>query len=319
MQDIRQSQEYATYMQKIGWLVEYVSTGGKTTHVFIKKLPLVGSVIKIQRPNPPIPFDEIELLARKYRALFVKIEPNRAADHPSFQRSFEVAGSRPPFAPKELRGGRQQAADSYITDSWPLLPTKTIVIDLDKSEGKLLNSFDKTTRYQLRQAQKNNLQVQIAQNTASSLSDIKQFSQLWHKNAQDKGFWIPFEKQLILLWQSFGHKAFLVTASDNNRQQLAGALILVHDQTAYYLHAFSTPTGRKQSAPTMVVWEAMKLAKAKNCRLFDFEGVYDPRYHKYTRKWLGFTSFKQGFGGQERVFPAPIIHRRPLWVKIAKL
>lgn len=293
--DIRQSPEYAAYMQKIGWLVEKVTTGSQTTNVFIKKLPLAGSVIKIQRPDPPIPFDEIELLAQQYRALFVKIEPNQTAD------------------------SRQLTADSYAMDTWPLLPTKTIVIDLEKTEDELLNSFDKTTRYQLRQAQKNNLHLSIIQNNSESISDIRKFSQLWHKNAKERGFWTPFEKQLILLWQSFGPKAFLVTASNNDQQQLAGALILVHDQTAYYLHAFSTPTGRKQSAPTMVVWEVMKLAKDKNCRFFDFEGIYDPRYHKYTRKWLGFTRFKQGFGGQERIFPAPIIHRRSLLIKLFRL
>lgn len=309
--DIRQSPEYATYMQKIGWLVEYVGTGEKTTNVFIKKIPLAGSVIKIQRPNPPIPFDEIEILAQKYRALFVKIEPNLPISN-KYQSQINTNENN-------QISNSSLLIHNYKLDSWPLLPTKTIVIDLDKTADELLNSFDKTTRYQLRQAQKNNLQVQIIQNTANSLIGIKQFSQLWHKNAKDRGFWIPFEKQLILLWQSFGSKAFLITASNNSQQQMAGALILMHDQTVYYLHAFSTPAGRKQSAPTMVVWEVMKFAKGKYCRFFDFEGIYDPRYHKYTRKWLGFTRFKQGFGGQEKVFPAPIIHRRSLLIKLFRL
>ena len=47
MIDIRQTAEYARYLQKQGWLVERINN----TNYFLKKLPLVGFVLKIQRPE----------------------------------------------------------------------------------------------------------------------------------------------------------------------------------------------------------------------------------------------------------------------------
>ena len=47
MVDIRQTIQYANYLSKIGWEVERASE----INYFIKKLPLVGSIIKVQRPE----------------------------------------------------------------------------------------------------------------------------------------------------------------------------------------------------------------------------------------------------------------------------
>jgi len=47
MVDIRQTVQYANYLEKIGWVVE---KSGEINY-FIKKLPLVGSIIKVQRPE----------------------------------------------------------------------------------------------------------------------------------------------------------------------------------------------------------------------------------------------------------------------------
>ena len=46
MVDIRQSVNYANYLKSQGWIVERI----KNTNYFIKKIPILGSVLKIQRP-----------------------------------------------------------------------------------------------------------------------------------------------------------------------------------------------------------------------------------------------------------------------------
>ena len=47
MNDIRQTAKYAKYLKKIGWQVERINE----INYFIKKFPLIGSVIKVQRPE----------------------------------------------------------------------------------------------------------------------------------------------------------------------------------------------------------------------------------------------------------------------------
>jgi lipid II:glycine glycyltransferase (peptidoglycan interpeptide bridge formation enzyme) len=59
-------------------------------------------------------------------------------------------------------------------------------------------------------------------------------------------------------------------------------------------------------APTLLTWEAIKLAKKLNCARFDFEGITDERW-PLTRKWAGFTRFKKSFGGQAVTYPGNFI------------
>ncbi|MBU1323407.1 peptidoglycan bridge formation glycyltransferase FemA/FemB family protein, partial [Patescibacteria group bacterium] len=53
-----------------------------------------------------------------------------------------------------------------------------------------------------------------------------------------------------------------------------------------------TQEGKIKFVPTLLVWEAIKLAKKLGCKRFDFEGIDDKR-------WPGFTRFKKSFGGIE--------------------
>ncbi|KKU22794.1 MAG: hypothetical protein UX34_C0021G0006 [Candidatus Woesebacteria bacterium GW2011_GWF1_46_13] len=70
MVDIRQTVQYANYLEKIGWVVE---KSGEINY-FIKKLPLVGSIIKVQRPEE-IRINKIRQLSKKYHAFQIIIEP----------------------------------------------------------------------------------------------------------------------------------------------------------------------------------------------------------------------------------------------------
>jgi len=47
MTDIRQTLEYANYLKSNGWIVERING----INYFIKKLPLLGSILKLQRPK----------------------------------------------------------------------------------------------------------------------------------------------------------------------------------------------------------------------------------------------------------------------------
>jgi len=48
-------------------------------------------------------------------------------------------------------------------------------------------------------------------------------------------------------------------------------------------------------APQLLQWEIIKQVKADGARLYDFYGIDE-------EKWPGVTRFKQGFGGEERMY-----------------
>ena len=51
-------------------------------------------------------------------------------------------------------------------------------------------------------------------------------------------------------------------------------------------------------APTLLVWEALKLSKKHGAKQFDLVGVWDDRTPHKFHEWKGFTKFKEGFGGK---------------------
>lgn len=254
MTDLRQSPQYGKYLQAIGWEAARLNR----CQVFIKKIPFSPfSIIKIQRPEPPLPWLKINQLVRARRSFLVKLEPLAASEVPP----------------------------RYRQDSWPLLPTKTVQIDLTKTEKQLWQAINKKTRNCIKKAQFNN-------------STRNYFYQNFKKFGKGD---VPQEKAFQALMAAFGQNAWLLTVHPPAGGS-AGALILIHDQTAYYYYAFTSPAGRRIFGQHLLVWEAIKRAKKAGCRIFDFEGIADRRY-RFTRQWQGFSHFKKSFGGQEITYP----------------
>ncbi len=269
--DLRQSPNFAGYMEKIGWRKEKI----ENLYIFIKKIPVLGNFIKILRPNSQIPLELIDKIADRYRAFAVQINYS---------------------------------------------PTKTLKLDLRPPLEKITEQMTKETRYEIRKAEKNHLEIVIKNQgkpanrgepiQLGDLSDsfVDKFVSLWQKNALRRGFFIPFKREIKSIYEAFGEDAYLILVMQKDIKQgfapekiLAGALIIIHDKTASYFHAASSPLGRQLSAPSLVVWKAINLAKEKGCRVFDFEGIYDER--SPIKSWKGFTHFKKGFGGEEVEYP----------------
>jgi hypothetical protein len=176
----------------------------------------------------------------------------------------------------------------YRVSNWPLLGTKTLRVDLRPSQEKIFNSFKKDCRYILKKS--------LISNYLISNNNFDYFYKIWQKSAKRKGLWIPKNKEYKSLVSVFGGKTFCITIND-----MAGALVLTHKKTAFYYYAGSTKEGTALNLPYQIVWEAMKEAKKRGCRVWDFEGVYDSRWP--NKGWLGFSHFKKSFGGKEIEFP----------------
>lgn len=170
----------------------------------------------------------------------------------------------------------------FHQDGWPLLASKTQKVDLKNIKPK------KDCRYCLRKVLREKRKV--------LKNDFGGFYKLWRKAAGIKRLWIPPEKDYWALINAFGKNVFCITI-DN----LAGAVVLVYQKTAYYYYAAALPEAKKLLLPYSVVWELMQEAKKRRCKIWDWEGVYDERWP--NKGWQGFTHFKKSFGGYEVEFP----------------
>lgn len=260
MVDIRQTIQYANYLSKIGWTVERTAE----INYFIKKVPVFGSVIKIQRPEE-IRIAKIEEFMKSYRAFQAIIEPKTELD------------------------AKYLASIGFRLSKSPYLPTKTLHTDLTKTKEELFNQLKKDVKYALK---KNDEQGVMNYGT----ENIEKFRNAWKKAIGLKRYVPPFP-HLKALQKSFRKNSLFITGENDN----SGGIFLIGDKIGYYWQAFSNKEGRRALAQYKIVWEGILWAKSRGAKIFDFEGIYDERFP--NKSWMGFTHFKKSFGGYEVKYP----------------
>lgn len=288
MVDLRQSGEYAKWMETMGWRA--VPLGNKkdqTVFAYLKKIPLLGSVMKILRPTGSLPLEKIKEVARIERSIFVKIEPDIVEENKKLLNDLSKHG--------------------YSEDRWSLICTKTLRVDLKPSEKTIFEQFKKDCRYEIRKAEKMNLRIEFG--------NFDCFYNLIKRTNKIKGLWTFPLDQFKDLVACFKKDVFVLNCFDNRGELVAGCLVLISDRAAYYFLAGSLPRGKELYAQYLVVWEGMKKAKKAGCHTWDFEGLEDERIPS-TKKWIGFSHFKRSFGGSEVEFPGSFTWYRNRFFRI---
>ena len=168
-------------------------------------------------------------------------------------------------------------------------------LDISLPEEDLLKGMRKTTRYIIRQVEKNQ---EIAIEKSGDAKDLAIYQQLNREVAVRQKF-VPFSDDYI-------KDEFEIFAKDNQallffgkykNEIVAGALIIFWQGTGYYHQAASLSKYGKLSIPYLLQWEAIREAKKRDCKSYDFWGYVDPKANP-GHPWAGPTLFKMGYGGE---------------------
>lgn len=229
-------------------------------------MPIIGSFIKIQRPEKLLSEENIRRLRQKYKPYQIVVEPLTKSQADYYKKlGFKIMKS------------------SFV-------PSKTIRISLLQSKQSLLSAMHYKTRYNIKHS------LKIKNLVIKESRDIKAFSNLWHETRKQRLFFLRSDKQIVNLYNAFDKNADLLFAY--HKKQLVAAVCLISTKdTVYYMYAGSTDLGKKLFAPTLLVWQSLMLGKKKGKKYFDFEGIYDERFP--LDSWKGFSRFKKSFGGEE--------------------
>ena len=188
-------------------------------------------------------------------------------------------------------GFKQAPLQMHPEASWKL--------NIEPSEQELFAKMRKTTRYLIRQAQKNE-KVTVLKST--DFKDIKLFSQ-FHNLVSERQNFIPFSLEYL-------EKEFSSFSKDNevclffgyhDGKVAAGSFVIFWSGIGFYHHAISVPKFAKLSIPYLLLWEAIKEAKRRGCLVYDFWGFVDPKKQP-RHPWAGPTLFKMGFGGAAKKY-----------------
>ena len=176
-------------------------------------------------------------------------------------------------------------------------------LDISREETDLLAGMRKTTRYLIKKTAENpDISIRISYDP----QDIEAYQKLNNEVARRQKF-VAFSddfirKEFDIFNQGQLHSSQAVFLFGQYKGEIAcGAMIIFWQGIAFYHQAASLGKFAKFSIPYLLQWEAIKEAKKKNCKIYDFWGFTDPeKFPKHP--WAGPTLFKMGFGGYKKEY-----------------
>ncbi|NMB56742.1 hypothetical protein GYA19_02275 [Candidatus Beckwithbacteria bacterium] len=276
--DIRQTSAYAQFLKLQHWQIVKL----QNSQIFLKKLPFLPLyVAKALRYQEKLDYKDLK---KNWKIIWFQDEPFLIEKKENNSVYFKIKSKT------------------------PLIPTKTLWLDLQKAEKELLANLSQKTRYNLKKAWAN-FKAEIIFGDKIKSKDFQNFYDLWLKNKPYNWLFKPNFKELQNLVTSFGKQCFFVNIynqchsgldpeSIQKNNLLASCLILTSANMAFYWHNASNLEGKKVFAPTLAVWHAILQSKKMGLKIFDFEGLWDERLPKINKGWKGFTRFKLGFAKQ---------------------
>ena len=179
-------------------------------------------------------------------------------------------------------------------------PELTWELDINFSEEELLAGMRKTTRYLIKQADKNP-EIEIIK--SRNIHDLEKFSQLLNKTAIRHHFTSFSLNYLKNQFSCFELDNQIVIYFGKYKQEIiSGAVMIYWQGIGFYHHGASLAKYNNNKVPVsyLLQWEAIKEAKSRGCTKYNFWGVAPAGRQKHP--WAGLTLFKMGFGGYKKEY-----------------
>jgi lipid II:glycine glycyltransferase (peptidoglycan interpeptide bridge formation enzyme) len=225
--------------------------------------------------------DEIKELGRKEKSVFVRLSP---------------------FKKLKIKNLKIAKHDNQ--------PQTSLIIDLDQTDEEILGQMKPKGRYNIKVAQRHGVIVKPS-------NDVSIFYQMLESTGFRDHFGIHPKSYYQKMLSSMPKNAQLLLA-DYNGEVIAGGIFVYLDEWGIYYYGASVWSYRNVMAPYLLQWEAIKEAKKRGCKHYDFLGIA-PENAKY-HPWSGVTEFKKKFGGQVKNYPqAKEMILRPIWYCIYRI
>jgi len=164
-------------------------------------------------------------------------------------------------------------------------PKRTLIKKLTDKEG-LISKFDKDTRYSIRRAKREGVEVVRSE-------DVNQFYSVLQKASERHGFNTYSKDYFQKLIEVEDVELFVALYQ---KEVAAAAFISFFNKRATYLHAGMNYEKRFICAPTLLNYEIMNFSFKNGYEEYDFWGIDE-------KEMPGVTKFKKGFGGEEVSYP----------------
>lgn len=295
-----QTDLWAKHKSKFGWKIEPLDFQSKTYYSYSRYVPLLGQLNYL--PNiygvTTTNASEFTELMRHRHGFGVKLE---------LYQPFDDA-----------------LLESLQTNGWQLAKKHiqyrdTVLINLLPSENEIFMSFKSRCRNEARKAI--NLGVTIEEVEASE-ANLALMYKLIQSTSRRKDFFVRDEAFTRSYWHAFkaANQLHLYFAKYNN-EVLAGAVVLVNGDNAWYKDGGSVRNKGNLMAPRLLQWEIIKKLKAEGIKQYDLSGI--PKESELESSSMrGIYTFKTGYSNDvTALMPAlelPLNRRYQLWGLVEK-
>ncbi|MGH2538213.1 MAG: lipid II:glycine glycyltransferase FemX [Candidatus Promineifilaceae bacterium] len=226
---------------------------------------------------------QLEALARRERAIFVKIDPEVVVGWGADEPRRSPAGAK--FI-QELEARAWRFSPEQIQFR------NTVEIDLERAPAELLAAMKPKTRYNIRLAERREVAVR-----PGGPADLALIAEMYLETAARDGFLARPAAYYLDGWRTLlaaGMAQPLIAEHDG--RPLAAVIVVRYGRRAIYLYGASSERERPRMPNYLLQWEAIRWAQAQGCQAYDMWGAPDA-FDESDRLW-GVWRFKAGFNGQ---------------------
>lgn len=250
-------------------------------------------------------------MARRARAVFLRIEPNSTEDQPqaaALHTWLLLQGLRP--APT-------------------IQPRSSIHVDLSPPEAAILAACSKGHRADIRRAERQGVQVRVGTET-----DLPVFHQIMQATGARAAFGVHSLAYYQAAFRLHQPRARLLLATVEDRV-VAAHMVFAGARQGAYLYSGADEVGLKAGANHLLEWHAIRWARSLGCVSYDLWGIPDDlgraagaadeaeraalEQSAQSDPLIGVYRFKKGFGGRVvRYLPAYDLPLIPLLYPLAR-
>lgn len=217
----------------------------------------------------------VRILGRREHVCLLKLDPDIPIDDELFRDTMSELGYR------------------LLPESWEfdrIQPQHLARIDLrGKDRETVLKDMKQKTRYNIRLAERNGVEVRICGQEA-----LKEFCALMNVTGVRDGFAVRPCCYFDGMLRALGDHARLYLAYYEGKP-LAGAIAATFGNKTWYLYGASADEYRDKMANYLLQWNMIQWAIDRGCDWYDFRGVSGGQAENKTK---GLLRFKSGFGAQ---------------------
>ena len=230
--------------------------------------------------------DDLQLLARKQRAIFIKIDPEVV-----------IASGIPGEAGEQQNENGKTVTVELARRGWlfsgeQIQFKNTVWLDLACPEDELLGRMKQKTRYNLRLAERKGVTIR-----PGSQADLPVLYHMYAETSVRDGFVIRPEPYYRQVWQTFMQREMAdALIAEVEGEPIAGLFLFHFAGRAWYLYGMSRQAHRDKMPNYLLQWAAIRRAKELGCTSYDLWGAPD-EFSETDSMW-GVYRFKEGLGGE---------------------